>query len=67
MALHPDFPESPHEIIDMTQGIPPFNPLGVLDIHCVPLEQTVGYLSGGKIPTLQGNRGIFNTWESGSI
>ena len=57
MALHLDFPESPHEIIDMTQGIPPFNLLGVLDIHYVPLGQTVGYLSGGKIPTLQGSLG----------
>lgn len=50
MALHPNFPESPHEIIDMTQGSPPFNLLGMLDIHCVPLEQTVGYLAGGETP-----------------
>ena len=35
MALHPNFPQSPHEIIDMTQGIPSFNLLEALDIHCV--------------------------------
>ena len=39
MVLHPNFPESPHEIIDIAQGIPPFNLLGVLDIHCAPLER----------------------------
>ena len=48
MALHPDFPESPHEIIDIAQGIPPFNLLGVLDIHCAPLERGLSTWRAGK-------------------
>ena len=47
MALHPNFPESPHEIIDMTQGAPPIQP--VRDVR-YPLRSTGAnsWILGGR-------------------